>query len=95
MFNFNHKLIAYLNTFNDLEKDRYLSYMDRTSEFKKNTKCKINFDSGIYQESVVNEHNGFKAIIIKKMPKYSLNQYSNKYCSECPEISTINTYFFT
>lgn len=29
MFGFNHKLINYLNTFNDLDKDRYLSWLDR------------------------------------------------------------------
>lgn len=29
MFNFNYKLISYLNTFNDLEKDRYLSWWNR------------------------------------------------------------------
>lgn len=28
MFNFDYKLISYLNTFNDISKDRYLSYLD-------------------------------------------------------------------
>jgi hypothetical protein len=32
MFNFNYGLISNLNAFNDLEKDRYLSYLDKTSK---------------------------------------------------------------
>ncbi len=34
MFNFNYKLISSLNTFNDLSKDRYLSYMEKPHLFK-------------------------------------------------------------
>jgi hypothetical protein len=30
MFNFDYKLISYLNTFNDLDKDRYLPYIDKS-----------------------------------------------------------------
>jgi hypothetical protein len=35
MFNFNYGLISNLNAFNNLEKDRYLSYLDKISESKK------------------------------------------------------------
>jgi hypothetical protein len=34
MFNFDYKLISSINTFNFMDKDRYLSWKDRTS-FKK------------------------------------------------------------
>ena len=34
MFNFDYKKLTYLNAFNDLSKDRYLSYMDRTCKHK-------------------------------------------------------------
>ena len=30
MTNFNYKLLNYLNDFNNLEKERYLSYMDQS-----------------------------------------------------------------
>jgi hypothetical protein len=33
MFNFNHKLISSLNTFNYMSKDRYLSWLDRSSKY--------------------------------------------------------------
>ena len=36
VFNFNYKKISYLNAFNALEKDVYLSYTDRKSGLKKN-----------------------------------------------------------
>jgi len=32
MFNFNYGLISKINAFNHLDKDRYLSYIDRTSK---------------------------------------------------------------
>jgi hypothetical protein len=35
MFNFNYGLISNLNAFNSLEKDRYLSYLDKTSKSNK------------------------------------------------------------
>ena len=36
MFNFNYKLISYLNTFNVMSKDRYLSWKDRSLYKHKN-----------------------------------------------------------
>jgi hypothetical protein len=32
MFNFNHKLISNLNTFNDINKDRYLSWLNQSNK---------------------------------------------------------------
>jgi hypothetical protein len=32
MFNFDYNLVSYLNAFNDLGKDRYLTYMDKTNK---------------------------------------------------------------
>ena len=33
MFNFDYKYVSYLNTFNDLDKDRYLPYEDKSHRF--------------------------------------------------------------
>jgi hypothetical protein len=43
MFNFNYKLLSSLNSFNQLEKDRYLSYMDKTPKRITGNKSSLSF----------------------------------------------------
>jgi len=43
MFNFNYKLLSSLNSFNQLEKDRYLSYMDNTPKRITGNKSSLSF----------------------------------------------------
>jgi hypothetical protein len=73
MFNFDYSKITYLNAFNDLEKDRYLSYMDRRI-------LKIRF-----VESKLKE---FKVITLSKIPDYCFNEDLDidlLRCMPCPE----------
>jgi hypothetical protein len=61
MFKFNYKFIKNLNTFDQISKDRYLSYTDQTIRkvYSKNTSLE------------------FKALIVNKMPFYPINLHEN------------------
>lgn len=82
LFNFNNNLISSLNTFNDLSKDRYLSWLDkprlRTSDISLpyGTEHKINDLS-----------KGFKRIIINRMPEYCQDKDLGQYPLECTEVN--------
>jgi hypothetical protein len=71
MFNLNYNKVKNLNTFNYISKNRYLSWMDKSSMF-----------SDLKKQSYTSLDNCFKfnPIIIKKMPMYiqdlDLNDYS-------------------
>jgi hypothetical protein len=72
IFNFDYKKLSYINAFDDLEKDRYLSYIDYTS--------KIRFIKSRFKE--------FRAITLDKMPDYLSNEDLDLYvlrCTPCPE----------
>jgi capsule polysaccharide export protein KpsE/RkpR len=70
MFNFDYNLIQNLNTFNYINKERYLSWKDNTLKFRSiyNTK-------GLISE--------FKPIFIKKMPSYCNNVNLGEYSLDC------------
>jgi hypothetical protein len=74
MFNFDYKLISYLNTFNEMTKDRYLSYKDRQ---RSNMFVSINMNNNLDKE--------FKPMIINKMPTYCENKNLGEYSLECTE----------
>jgi len=76
MFNFDYKLISSLNTFNYIGKDRYLSWIDRSSIF-----------SGI-RKSTLKTPKEFKSIYVNDMPTYSKDEHLGQYNLECREIKT-------
>jgi len=81
MSNCNYKLISYLNTFNNLSKDRYLSY---TNNYLKPYK----------HISVFNKHLSleFKPVVITKIPLYSGDPHKFLDCSDikCPKLYNKN-----
>lgn len=85
MFNFNYLLFNKLNMFNDLSKDRYLSYKERPLiRYIGKTEIKlINFIISDNEE--IYPHFSFvnKAITLAKMPNYSKNKHLGKYWSDC------------
>jgi hypothetical protein len=71
MFTGNYHLISYLNAFNDLSKDRYLSY--------------TNLYSKSYKQIIFNKslHCQFRPIILDKLPLYCQNNNLGEYFLEC------------
>jgi hypothetical protein len=55
LFKFNYKKISYLNTFNGMTKEKYLSYKDKSSKFR-------------YVFSNKSLNCRFKPITVKEMP---------------------------
>jgi hypothetical protein len=82
LFNFNNNLISSLNTFNDLSKDRYLSWLDKPKLIINNTSFPcgtkyINYDLS----------KGFKRILINRMPEYCKDKDLGQYPLECTEVN--------
>lgn len=75
MFNFNHELISYLNTFNDITKDRYLSYTERPSK---------NLSIVKYRSY---KNYKFRLNTMHKMPDYCKNKDLGEYWLECTRIN--------
>lgn len=71
MFNFDYNLINNLNTFNYITKDRYLSWLDRTSLYSK------------LKKSMYLKEKEFKPISINKMPYYCKDKDIGQYSIEC------------
>lgn len=71
MFNFDYKLLSYLNTFNSMPKDRYLSWKDKYNKHTTTTK-----KEGMYL---------FKPIKLNEMPFYCEEESLGCYYLECPE----------
>ena len=70
MFDCKYKTLSSLNAFNDLDKDRYLSY---TNNYYKSYKLKM----------INNNMDMFKPIVVAKMPLYSKNL--GQYFLECAD----------
>ena len=70
MTGFDHNVVNNLNTFNYVNKDRYLSWMDKSSYLSKIRKCK-------HKDKTI-----FKPIYVNKMPLY-YEDISLEYCMKC------------
>jgi len=77
MFNFNHEVISYLNIFNNITKERYLSYKEKplirflatkVSEIKPTVKFIITTDCKEY-----------KSVTLTRMPDYSKDRNLGEY----------------
>jgi hypothetical protein len=78
MFNFNYKLVNCLNTFNDLNKDRYLPYIERPL---------IRFLDTSTQNNITSKK--YRSITIGKMPLYCKNKNLGQYSLECKEVNNL------
>jgi hypothetical protein len=63
MFNFNYKAIKHYNTFNNIGKDTYLSYKDKSFKFFRKVTSKEPEETSLV----------FKTLTVNKMPFYSTN----------------------
>ena len=72
LFAFDYKLLSYLNSFDNLSKDRYLTYTNK-------------YDKPFKRLAINNVDYQFKIITIDKMPLYCKNPNLGQYFLECAD----------